>query len=186
MFLRYNTTIPIQIQTLRAVALGWGKAQYGIITRQRCYRLRRAHASILFKGQHRAASPFENFTGTLKRHGVMISMDGKRRCMDNIFVERQWRSLKYEEVYLPAYATAAEARTGIADGWTFTTPSANARASAIARRGKFTREGLRICGWSALPTGCASPLPEPAQKAGKCSLSTTYPQKISPSEPDIQ
>ena len=51
----------------------------------------------------------DDFTGTLKRHGVMISMDGKGRCMDNIFVERLWRSLKYEEVYLHAYATVAEA-----------------------------------------------------------------------------
>src|SRR5580704_17047493 len=42
----------------------------------------------------------DDFTGTLKRHGVMISMDGKGRCMDNVFVERLWRSLKYEEVYL--------------------------------------------------------------------------------------
>jgi putative transposase len=43
----------------------------------------------------------------------MISMDGKGRCMDNIFVERLWRSLKYEEVYLHAYATVAEAKAGI-------------------------------------------------------------------------
>ena len=55
----------------------------------------------------------EDFTGVLKGHGVTISMDGKGRCMDNIFVERLWRSLKYEEVYLNAYATVAEARTGI-------------------------------------------------------------------------
>ena len=40
-------------------------------------------------------------------------MGGKGRCMDNIFVERLWRSLKYEEVYLHAYATVAEARAGI-------------------------------------------------------------------------
>jgi transposase InsO family protein len=37
-----------------------------------------------------------------KGHGIMISMDGKGRCMDNIFVERLWRSLKYQEVYLHA------------------------------------------------------------------------------------
>src|SRR5436853_2562443 len=49
----------------------------------------------------------DDFTGTLKRNGIMISMDGKGRCMDNIFVERLWRSLKYEEVYLHAYATVA-------------------------------------------------------------------------------
>ena len=55
----------------------------------------------------------DDFTGTLKRHGVMISMDGKGRYMDNIFIERLWRSLKYEEVYLHAYATVAEAKAGI-------------------------------------------------------------------------
>ena len=55
----------------------------------------------------------DDFTGTLKHHGITISMDGKGRCMDNIFVERLWRSLKYEEVYLKAYATVAEAKAGI-------------------------------------------------------------------------
>src|SRR6202030_3880077 len=55
----------------------------------------------------------DDFTGTLKRHGVMISMDGKGRCMDNVFVERLWRSLKYEEVYLNAYESVAEAKAGI-------------------------------------------------------------------------
>jgi putative transposase len=50
-------------------------------------------------------------TTTLKRHEIAISMDGKGRCMDNTFVERLWRSLKYEEVYLNAYARVAEART---------------------------------------------------------------------------
>jgi putative transposase len=54
----------------------------------------------------------DDFTGTLKDHRITISMDGKGRCMDNIFVERLWRSLKYEEVYLNAYATVAEARAG--------------------------------------------------------------------------
>ena len=55
----------------------------------------------------------DDFTGTLQRHGITISMDGKGRCMDNIFVERLWRSLKYEEVYLNAYASVAEAKAGI-------------------------------------------------------------------------
>src|SRR5580658_11284985 len=55
----------------------------------------------------------DDFTGTLERHGVTISMDGKGRYMDNIFVERLWRSLKYEEVYLNAYASVAEAKAGI-------------------------------------------------------------------------
>ena len=55
----------------------------------------------------------DDFTNTLKRHAITISMDGKGRYMDNIFVERLWRSLKYEEVYLNAYASVAEAKTGI-------------------------------------------------------------------------
>jgi putative transposase len=55
----------------------------------------------------------EDFTKRLRDRGVAISMDGKGRCLDNVFVERLWRSLKYEEVYLHAYDTVAEARTGI-------------------------------------------------------------------------
>ena len=54
-----------------------------------------------------------DFTGILTREDVAISMDGKGRATDNIFVERLWRSLKYEDVYLRAYATLAEARIGI-------------------------------------------------------------------------
>jgi transposase InsO family protein len=46
----------------------------------------------------------DDFIGILKRQGITISMDGKGRCMDNIFVERLWRSLKYEEVYRGAPA----------------------------------------------------------------------------------
>ena len=50
------------------------------------------------------------FTQVLQDHGVKISIDGKGRYTDNIFVERLWRTVKYEEVYLKAYANAAEAR----------------------------------------------------------------------------
>src|ERR1700745_2326067 len=49
----------------------------------------------------------DDFTGVLRRHEVTISMDGKGRCMDNVFIERLWRSLKYEEVYLHACGTVA-------------------------------------------------------------------------------
>ena len=50
------------------------------------------------------------FTRILQDHGVKISMDGKGRYADNIFVERLWRTVKYEEVYLKAYASASEAK----------------------------------------------------------------------------
>jgi putative transposase len=53
------------------------------------------------------------FTGTLIKNGIAISMDGKGAWRDNVFVERLWRSVKYEEVYLRAYDTVSEARTSI-------------------------------------------------------------------------
>jgi putative transposase len=56
----------------------------------------------------------EDFTSVLHIHEVAISMDGRGRFSDNIFVERLWRSLKYEEVYLRAYENVAEARQAIA------------------------------------------------------------------------
>ena len=52
----------------------------------------------------------EVFTGVLIKHGVAISMDGKGSWRDNVFVERLWKSVKYEEVYLRAYDSVAEAR----------------------------------------------------------------------------
>lgn len=50
------------------------------------------------------------FTGVLNQHGITISMDGRGRWMDNIFIERLWRSVKYEEVYLNAYENGTQAR----------------------------------------------------------------------------
>ena len=54
------------------------------------------------------------FTGPLAAAGIRISMDGRGRWMDNVFIERLWRSLKHEEVYLKHYADGREARAGIA------------------------------------------------------------------------
>ena len=54
-----------------------------------------------------------DFTGGLNKAGIAISMDGKGAWRDNVFVERLWRSVKYEEVYLRAYDTVAEARASI-------------------------------------------------------------------------
>ena len=55
----------------------------------------------------------EAFSGLLLERGIKVSMDGKGRYLDNIFVERLWRSVKYEEVYLKAYRNGSEARIGI-------------------------------------------------------------------------
>src|SRR5215471_15379998 len=118
----------------------------------------------------------DDFTGTLNRHGIAISMDGKGRCMDNIFVERLWRSLKYEEVYLHAYATVAEAKAGIGAWLSFYNEERQHQSLGYRTPRQIYQEGLWICGRSALPTGSAFPPPEPARKAGKCSPSPTYPQ----------
>jgi len=53
------------------------------------------------------------FIGELRRHGIAISMDGRGQWRDNVFVERLWKSVKYEDVYLKAYDTVSEARAGI-------------------------------------------------------------------------
>ncbi|MCW6511204.1 IS3 family transposase [Lichenifustis flavocetrariae] len=60
-----------------------------------------------------------DFTGTLERAGIRISMDGRGRWMDNVFIERLWRSMKHEDIYLKAYADGREAKAGIAAWITF-------------------------------------------------------------------
>jgi len=64
------------------------------------------------------------FTGTafvdlVQQHGIQLSMDGKGAWRDNLFIERLWKSVKYEEVYLHAYDTVAEAHRGLACYFTF-------------------------------------------------------------------
>jgi putative transposase len=56
-----------------------------------------------------------DFTSVLTQTGIRISMDGKGRWMDNVFIERLWRSLKHEDIYIKAYASGTEARAGIAE-----------------------------------------------------------------------
>ena len=60
-----------------------------------------------------------DFTGCLETQGVHISMDGRGRALDNIFIERLWRSMKYEDVYLKDYATVPELDTGLASYFQF-------------------------------------------------------------------
>ena len=68
----------------------------------------------------------------LKDHGIAISMDGKGQWVDNVFVERLWRSVKYEDVYLRAYGTPADLRNGLARYFEFY--NARRRHSALHRR----------------------------------------------------
>lgn len=61
----------------------------------------------------------EAFTDILAENGISISMDGKGRWRDNVFIERLWKSIKYEDVYLKAYSSMAEVRKGLTDYFTF-------------------------------------------------------------------
>ena len=77
------------------------------------------------------------FTGVLADAGVRISMDGRGRWMDNVFIERLWRSLKHEDIYLKGYADGREAHIGIASWFAFTTP-----ASSSGARPSLANDGL--------------------------------------------
>ena len=87
------------------------------------------------------------FTGALGATGVAISMDGRGRWMDNVFIERLWRSLKYEDVYLKGYADGREAARGIPNGSPFITTNARTRRLATAPDGGLARRRGR-------PKGC--------------------------------
>ena len=75
--------------------------------------LRRYGRPEIFNTDQGSQFASEGFTGVLKREGIRIRMDGKGSSRNNVFVERLWRSLKYEEVYLNAYDSVAMARAGI-------------------------------------------------------------------------
>jgi len=77
--------------------------------------LRRHGKPEIFNSDQGAQFTSPEFTGVLQNNDVAISMDGKGRATDNIFVERLWRSLKYEDVYVRDYATLAQAQDGIAN-----------------------------------------------------------------------
>lgn len=69
--------------------------------------------SEIFNSDQGVQFTCSDFVERLEQAKIQISMDGKGRCFDNIFVERLWRSVKYEEVYLHDYTTVTEARTGL-------------------------------------------------------------------------
>ena len=109
------------------------------------------------------------FTGRLEELGIAISMDGRGRWLDNVFVERLWRSLKYEEVHLKAYADGREARAGIGWWMTFYNERRPHQALGNLTPTQFRRDQvkavdmlLRLDNARALPT---CPQPQPQQQA---------------------
>jgi len=73
----------------------------------------------IFNTDQGAQFTSEAFTGLLEQHGVRISMDGKGSYNDNLFIERLWRSVKYEEVYLKAYQNGKDARISLGNYFRF-------------------------------------------------------------------
>ena len=73
----------------------------------------------IFNTDQGAQFTSEAFTGLLEQHGVRISMDGKRSYSDNLFIERLWRTVKYEEVYLKAYQDGRDARISLGNYFRF-------------------------------------------------------------------
>ena len=61
----------------------------------------------------------EAWTGRLESAGVAVSMDGRGRCLDNVFVERLWRTVKYENVYVRGYETVPQLHQGLEDYFVF-------------------------------------------------------------------
>ena len=60
-----------------------------------------------------------SFTGRLESAGAKVSMDGKGRCLDNVFVERLWRSVKYENIYLHGYESVPALERGLESYWAY-------------------------------------------------------------------
>jgi len=81
--------------------------------------LRRYGAPEIFNTDQGSQFTAEEFTKPLELRGVRVSMDGKGRWVDNVFVERLWRSVKYEELYLHAYETVREVRIALAGYFSF-------------------------------------------------------------------
>lgn len=81
--------------------------------------LRRHGKPEVFNSDQGSQFTSDAFTGVLNREGITISMDGRGRAFDNIFVERLWRNVKHEDVYLKGYSTMIELTAGLAEYFTF-------------------------------------------------------------------
>src|SRR5439155_18854253 len=121
----------------------------------------------IFNTDQGAQFTSDEFTQMLRDHRIEISMDGRGRCHDNIFIERLWRSLKYEEVYLHAYASVAEARAGIGAWLSFYNEERQHQSLSYRTPREIYEEGLWIYGRSALPTCSACPASRASSENGE-------------------
>ena len=105
----------------------------------------------------------EAFTGLLESHGVRISMDGKGSYNDNLFIERLWRTVKYEEVYLKAYQDGKDARGSLGNYfWFYNTERIHQALGYRTPAGVFTSTPVEVTSESVLE----SLTPDPSRTAG--------------------
>ena len=138
--------------------------------------LARYGAPKIFNTDQGSQFTSEAFTGRLIAAGVAISMDGRGRFLDNIFIERLWRSIKYEEIHLKAYANGREARAGIGSWMTFYNEERphqamdNQMPMAVWRAGMEKIEALARTVDMPLRLDNANALPTAAAASGRGSL----------------
>ena len=123
-----------------------------------------AAAARIFNTDQGSQFTSDDFTGTLKRHGVMISMDSKGRCMDNIFVERLWRSPPNTRKSTSVPMSVAEAKAGVGAWLSFYNDERQHQGLVTARRGVY-QEGLWMWTIGFADHG-ASPLPDKLGRRG--------------------
>lgn len=97
----------------------------------------------IFNSDQGAQFTSQGFTGTLLAYGIQISMDGRGRALDNIFVERLWRSVKYEEVYLKDYRHVPEAVSGLGGYFRFYNDERLHQSLDYQTPGAVYRQGLK-------------------------------------------
>ena len=114
----------------------------------------------------------DQFTNVLKSAGVLISMNGKGRCLDNVFVERLWRSVKYEEIYLKSYADVPELQISLEeyfDYYSHARPHQSLEYSTpSAVYHGIKKEGERDCPPLGTKQRGAVPVIPPPHQPGKC------------------
>jgi putative transposase len=130
----------------------------------------------IFNTDQGAQCTSADFVGALQRRGVRVSMDGRGRFLDNIFIERLWRSLKYEEVFLKAYGSVAAARGGIG-GWLrfYNDERPHQALGYLTPRSVF--EAVAACGYvdnaaAVLMDPCALPTSTQAQQQRDTTISS--------------
>ena len=166
------------VQPVRAELVAVGDAWRWTFCVEALKRALRRGRPEIFNSDQGSQFTSEKFTGELAEREIAISMDGRGRCLDNIFIERLWRSLKYEEVYLRDYAWCRRRGRASAATSSSTTTNGCTRAWSTGRRRICT--GAGVCGHdrvngkkSIVELGALPPNPRDLTLSGQNGCATT-------------